>query len=355
MATKKSDRGSAEDSIKILNNDIKCGTFSGIYLFTGNEPFLIHEFAKKLINTLLPDNDTINFSSYRSAVISEEDVANDIITLPFLSNRRVTLVEGSGFLAKASDILEKAILSMPKENILIFIEQDLNKTTRIYKLVSKNGRVLTFSSPSEKDLLIWITRQLYSTTEHSTNEKIIFSIANGVPELLYSMVGSDMTRLYNEAEKIKSYCIDKKEITKSDIYALISPPLQDKIFELCDAIGYHNAQKVIHLYNNLINLQERPEHILYIITRHYMILLQISEFKENSKSSGSSLNFGDIAKCIGIPPFSVANYTKQLSIYSHKQLISIVDRCENISCNYRNGELPAQTLLEQLIVNLLEN
>lgn len=350
---KKADPAVTEASMALVNSQIKEGKFSQIYILTGDERFLIQTYMHRLVNAICPDAlkagaNNMNFSRYQGDNVDVQAIASDIQTLPFLSPQRLTLVEGSGLLGGANEILEKALKSMPEENVVIFVESSVLKTTKLYKTIMEKGSFLEFTKPKEADIQNFIVRSLYSSVNGTTGEKITFQIENGVPELFRSLVGNDLATLQTEAEKVKSYCFEKKTITKEDISQLITKPLEDQIFKMCDAIGTGDGKTVARLYHDLLMMHRTAEDIFPIVERHYMILMQVSA------GLAAHMTSSEIARNVGINPYFLSNYVDQSRLYTNKELVQIADECMAYEYKYKNGMTTAQYALEQLIMKLLE-
>ena len=83
--------------MKSIDEDIKSGEFKNIYLLYGEEVYLKRQYKDKLIKSLTNEGDTMNFSSYEGKDINPKEIIDLAETMPFLAERRVILVENSGF------------------------------------------------------------------------------------------------------------------------------------------------------------------------------------------------------------------------------------------------------------------
>lgn len=342
-------KSKTENPMSVLRQQIQNGTFSPVYIFTGSEDYLTHQFEKDLCQALLPDEDEMNQSVYTGPSSQPESIAADIRTMPFLAEHRVVILRDTGFLKKGSPVLEEVIPLIPTENVLIFCEHDIDKRTRLYKQIRKSGTILTFEAPSEPMLLKWLTGRLSATTDTRTGEKISFALQNSVPSALYTAIGKDMYRLASEAEKLQSYCYERRSITLADVHLLVETRITDKIFDFCDAVGSGKRENAIRLYSELLLLPDaKPERILSMIKRHYNILLQVAEIRKTSPEKS-----GSAASLIGIPSFTLRRYEAQCRFYTPEQLIRIVNACEEAEFQYKSGQTTAKPALERLIINLL--
>lgn len=160
-------------------------------------------------------------------------------------------------------------------------------------------------------------------------------------------VGDDMFQIKNETDKLIAYVGEKEEITKEDIDAITSGEVQDKIFDLVDAIARGNKPAALGYYNDLILLKEPPMHILFLIVRQYRILHIISNMRTLRKPDDA------IAKTAGIPRFAIRKNEQQLRGYGEKTLERCIEECIQIEEDIKTGKIGDQIGVEALICKLL--
>lgn len=97
--------------MRTINEDIESGNLKPVYLLFGEEEYLKKQYKEKLIRVMLPDGDTMNFSRFEGKGILIPKLIDLAETLPFFAERRVILVEESGFFKNASaDLADYMIL-----------------------------------------------------------------------------------------------------------------------------------------------------------------------------------------------------------------------------------------------------
>ena len=83
--------------MRTIDEDIKTGQFKQIYLLYGNEAYLKKQYKDKLKKAMADAEDTMNFSAFEGKDINVKEVIDLAETLPFFAERRVILIENSGF------------------------------------------------------------------------------------------------------------------------------------------------------------------------------------------------------------------------------------------------------------------
>ena len=108
-----------------INADIKSQQLKQVYLIYGDEAFLRRQYTNQLISALGVDESDMNFSVFKGEALDSQGVANTINTVPFLSDKRVTVIYDSGFLNSPNEIMADCIKHIPEASYVIFNESDL--------------------------------------------------------------------------------------------------------------------------------------------------------------------------------------------------------------------------------------
>ena len=133
--------------VKNLQEDIKTGNFRRAYLKI--------QYKEKLIHALNPDDDTMNFTKYEGKGIEVREMIDLCETMPFFADHRVVLVENSGFFKNKCDELADYMKTLPDYLRLVFVEEEVDKRSRMYKAVKNCGRIVEFAKQDEKTLMRW--------------------------------------------------------------------------------------------------------------------------------------------------------------------------------------------------------
>ncbi len=326
------------NGMAVINQHIKQGTYSRVYLLTGSENYLIRQYKDKLLQALIDPTDTMNLAVFKGDDIRGEDIRGAAETLPFFGERRVVLVADSGFFKSGCEVIEDFLPQIPETTVLIFSEMTIDKRSKLYKRVAKEGTVAVFDTPDERTLLTWL-RNLFSEDGISVEEAAYYK--------LLSAAGMDMTALYQEAEKLRCYAIDSGRITAADVDALCVSQAENKIFDMTEALSKRDRKRALSLYEDLLSLREPMMRVLYLITRQYNVLMKV-RFAADTGSASSG-----VASFAKIPPYFVKKYTAIANNYTEKELIACVDRCQQADTNIKTGREKDQLAVELLIMDLL--
>ena len=319
--------------------DISNKDYKQLYLLHGEEAYLKHQYRDKLKEALMDGADTMNYHYFEGKEVVIPALIDLSETIPFFADRRVIVIENSGLFKQGGEQLAE-YLGQPSPTVFfIFVENEIDKRSRLFKTARDTGRVVEFASQDLAVLTKWI-RSL-ATKENKTIS------GDAIAELL-DRTGQDMRNIKSEFEKCVCYCIDRPEITKKDICNVCTVRISNRIFEMVEAISDKQKEKAISLYHDLLELREPPMRILYLITRQFNILLQVREL------SGKGYADDQIAKKIGIPPFFVSKYKRQASRFQIKSLIGALEDCAVLDESIKSGLIADRMGLELLIVNYIK-
>ena len=321
--------------MKSINEDIKNNNYKQAYLLYGEEAYLRKQYKNRLLQGLNPNDDTMNCSFFEGKGINVRGIIDLGETMPFLSERRIIVIEDSGFFKGQSDDLPEYVAEMPEYLHMVFVETEVDKRNRLFKALSKVGRVTEFATQDERRLTQWILGQF-----NKENKKI----TAGDMELLLSKTGNDMSNIKGEIEKLLCYTMDKDVITAEDIENICTTQTSNKIFDMIRAMSERRQQRALELYYDLLALKEPPMRILFLMSRQFNLTLQAKELM----AAGYSQN--DMAKKMGVQSFAVRNYQSFARSYTSSQLVDALEEFVSTEEDVKNGRLNDVIGVELLLI-----
>ncbi len=321
--------------MKTIDNDIKMGQLKNVYLLYGTEDYLKRQYRDKLKHALVEPDDTMNFSAYEGKDINPKELIDLSETLPFFKEKRMILVENSGFFKNSCDDLAEYMSQVPGSTCFVFVEEEVDKRSKLFKAASRAGSAVEFETPKEDMLIRWILGRIQREGK---------KITQSVMQLFLSKTGSDMENIDKELEKLICYTLDKTEIAAADVEAICTGQTENKIFEMIDAISAKNQKKALDLYYDLLALKEAPMRILFLIARQFQNLLLIKSMSAKGYPAVS------IAKTAGMPSFAVQKNLRQAGAFKINQLKEAIEDCGQAEEDVKTGRMADQLAVELLIV-----
>ena len=320
--------------MSIIDEDIKSGKLNHIYLIYGEESFLRKQYKERLKKALAPDDDTMNYSYFEGKDISAGEIIDLAETMPFLSDKRAIIIENSPFFRSEGEKIAEYLNAVPETTYLVFVEETVDKRSKLYKSITKNGCVVEAGGLSEDKIITWILGILKKDNKKITQNTMHY---------LLGKIGTDMENIRSEVEKLSCYCYDREVITNEDIDAVCTTQINNQIFEMLDAMANKRQKTALQLYYNLLALKEPPMRILFLIGRQFNLLLQARMLKQKG--------YGDktIAEKIGVPPFAATKYLNQAGKFKIADLRRAVAECveadEAVKSGNRNDRLSVELLI----------
>ena len=319
--------------MSIIDEDIKSGKLNHIYLICGEESFLRKEYRDRLKKALSPEGDSMNYSYYEGKDISVGEIIDLAETMPFLAERRTIIIENSPFFKGDGEKLAEYLNTVPDTTYFVFVEEKVDKRSKMYNSVKKNGSVVEVVITEDK-LITWILRLLKADNKKITPNTMHY---------LLDKIGTNMETIRQEVEKLICYCYEKEVITEEDIDAVCTTQINNQIFAMLDAMANKRQKAALQLYYNLLALREEPMKILYLIGRQFNLLMQTKMLKQKG--------YGDraIAEKIGVPSFAATKYVTQASKFKLEDLKKAVEECveadEAVKSGIRNDKLSVELLI----------
>lgn len=325
--------------MKTIDADIKAGSFAPVYLLYGEESYLKKQYREKLKKALAAEGDTMNVSCFEGKDIRPEALIDLAETMPFFADRRLILVENSGMFKNACEELAEYMKNIPPSACFVFVEEEVDKRSKMFKRVKAAGRVVEFSRQGEKILTQWILGRVKREQKNITRDAL---------NQFLQATGEDMGNIDRELEKLLCYCMEKEAIETADVQAVCTYQTVNKIFDMVNAVAEKNQKKALSLYYDLLALKEPPMRILFLIARQFQILLQVKELSQK----GYDKKF--IASQVGIPEFAVRRNQSQAGSFTSGKLIEAVAQCVEMEEAVKTGNINDQMAVELLIISCSE-
>jgi DNA polymerase-3 subunit delta len=310
----------------------------------GEEAFLRIYNKKALKDALVSPDDSLNYSYFEGTSTQVGEVVDLVNTMPFMSDHRLVLCENTGWLAGESGLSEDkfkmltdSLTNIGEDVVFAMCEEKVDKRSKLFKFLTKNGSSEEFAKESEETLKRWVAGYL-----GNSGKKITAAAA----EYLLTEVGNDMTLLSLEMEKLIAWCLERNEVTINDIDTVCTHQVNGKIFDMITAISEHRQKEALALYYDLLTLRESPFHIQSLLVRQYNNLLAVRDGLDKNYS------YVMIADKTGIKDWLV----KKMSYIAKKMPLSkieeAIEACAKAEEDIKTGNMADVLAIELLIISL---
>ena len=314
--------------MKGLKEQIQKGQIGKLYLFYGEERFLIQLYEQRIKKALLlPEDEMMNLDVMQSPQ-DPLQVQSSIETLPFMAERRVVIIKESGaFDLKPGKMGELADLlqDIPESATVIWIESNVDKRSKFYKAVQKYGYVVEFKRLGENELLTWIGQEV---------KRKGVQLDRNTASYFLSLTGNDMVRIQMELEKLTSYAKERGIISREDVDSIVSVTIENSIFKLTDHLGNQQPAAAYRIYRQLLEDNEPVQRIFFMMIRQFRLLYKASLMQGADRNA--------VAKELGVPSFAAGNYQNQARRFGEKRLKELLNKLLDLDTATKTGELDAE-------------
>ena len=319
--------------MQTINEDIKSGQYKKVYLLYGEESFLKQSYKKKLKEAVAGD-DTMNYNYFGGKGLDVNELISLSDTMPFFSDKRLIIIENSGFFKTSSEALADYLPMIPDTTCIVFVEDAVDKRNRLFKKVKELGHAAEMKRQDSAQLARWA-----GTILAQNGRKITGSTMN----LFLERTGDDMENIRMELEKLISYTMGSDVVTTEDMEAVTTVQVTNKIFDMVNAIVTRKTRLAMDLYEDLLTLKEPPMRILFLIARQFNQLLLVKEMTAKGTDRGT------IASKLKIPPFVAGKVSAQAGAFTREQILSYVKGCVEAEEAVKTGKMNDRMAVELLI------
>ena len=321
--------------MKSLNEDLKTGKFKQVYLLFGEEGYLKRQYKDRLSKAMLPEGDTMNLAYFEGKNTDVKAVIDLSETLPFFAERRLIVFENTGFFKSAGAELADYIKEMPETTFYVFVEEEVDKRSKLYKAVKAKGYIAELSVQDESTLKRWVHGLLAKEGKKMSDQDVTY---------LLNKVGTDMENILREIEKLICYAYERDVLTREDVDAICVTQITNQIFDMVNAVADKNQRKALDLYYDLLALKEPAMRILYLMIRQYRILFQVNLLMRRGYGKK------EIASKAGLHPFAAGKYMEQAKRFDARTLRLVMEEGAEIEQSVKTGLLSDTLAVELFIV-----
>lgn len=318
--------------------DIESGKFERIYLLYGDESYLLKAYKDKLKNAIIPEQESLNLAYFDNVQDNIDKIRDFADTMPFFGDRRLIIIDKASAFKKDSGLADY-VPDIPETSTIIIVDDEVDKRSRLYKAIQKNGAVMELKKLSYDDLKVFIVSRLKRAGKGITEKDC---------EYFIDCVGDDLYTIVNEADKCIACAGDGNAVDRKIINEICSMQIENKIFDMVDAILKRNRNLVFNIYGDLKALRENSFAIMAVIRRNYNQMLQVRELSDR----GCSVQ--EIAQRSKTADWLVKKQLQKVKGYGAERLKSAIEVIVNTEYDIKTGNLAEETGIEIMLAKLLE-
>jgi DNA polymerase-3 subunit delta len=333
-----------------FKNSLKNASFKGIYLFTGEEDYLVRYYLKELRDRISPDE---AFAVFNNPVFDGEEVdfsaiAEAIKAPPMMSDYKLiewrhadlsSLNEGE------MDALD-ALVELCEEyeySILAFTTCDegfdfgtTKKPSAFIKRFDKKINILRFEKSTENQLYAWLKK-------HFEAEGVTVGL-DTVKALVFRS-GRSMDVLAGEVSKLSALALSrgKTVVTPDDVSEVASSTPECDTFALSNAILERNKAKAYLALEEMKLRRVDPTVIMGMVARTFDDLTTVAHLLDEGLGTSA------INELLKMNEYKLKMYMTATKKYSAERLTEIISSLAEADASSKYGGVTGYTAVELFI------
>lgn len=291
-----------------LIRNIRQNSISPLYLFFGDEEFLIQEAVDLIVSkTVDLASRDFNFTTVYCKGTTGAEIVNLCQTLPFMAERRLVIARDIDTLKSADIELLLSYLHSPSPStcLVMIASQPRYEKKSIIDAVEANGVVARFYALLDREIISWI--------ENWARQRG-FSVQRDAAQYVWQTLGNDLQIINNELEKVALTLKNSKTITYDDVKSIIGDFREYTSFDLADAVGKKNIEKAFTVLTRLLQEGEQPVGLLASLAWNFRRLMRAKDMEAEGAESG------EIMKKLRVIFHQTRSFQEQMRNYSIAEL-----------------------------------
>jgi len=331
------------DEVKQIVADIRNGNIKPIYFLFGEEPYYIDKISQFIEKNVLTEEE----KGFNQMVLyGKEAGINEIVgnakRYPMMAERQVVIVKEAQELSRTIEqLVDYAENPQPTTVLVICYKyKKLDKRKKLYKSVSKHGVLFESKKLYENQVSEWLRKVLHGKG---------YSISHKAAIVLVEYLGTDLSRISKELDKLTLVLPKESQITPADIEEHIGISKDYNNFELKKAIGERNVLKAARIVNYFAQNPKDNPFVLTVSLLHnfFSQLLQYHGLNDHSPKN--------VASALRVNPYFVGEYQIAAKNYPMKKVSSIVSHLREMDLKGKGvgaTAIPQSDLLKELMAKI---
>lgn len=331
-----------DEVVKIVN-DIKGGNIKPIYFLMGEEPYYIDKLSEYIEQNVLSEEEKgFNQTVLYGRDVSIEDIVSTAKRYPMMADRQVVIVKEAQDLSRTIDKIESYVTNPMGTTVLVFCYKykTLDKRKKVTKLLAQNGIVYESKKLYENQVGDWIKRVLAGKK---------YTIDPKANAMLVEFLGTDLSKINNELEKLQIILPQGTTITPQHIEENIGFSKDYNVFELRKAIGERNQLKA---YKIAENFAHNPKEYPLVMTTGLVFGFFVQLLKYHGLKDKNPKN---VASAIGVNPYFLKEYDLAIKNYPMRKVSQIVGALRDVDVKSKGvgaNALPQSDLLKEMLYKI---
>ena len=288
----------AGSGFQLLKQALKNKDLGRLYMFHGEETFLLHHYLEQMKKQLLDElTESFNYHRLNNETFDLRSFADAVENLPMMAeNTFVQVDDVDPFKMNEADRtkMTEILSDIPDYCTVVFTFETVSwkpdkRLKKLWEAIETNAEIVEFAKQDQKDLIAWVTRHFAAHKKQ---------IDSNLCAYLIDITGGTMTALSGEIDKICAYS-GADHIKKTDIDAVTEPVLDAVVFQMTELLSAGRYAEALLKLQQLLKMQEEPIKILGAVGGHFRRISTARTLLDSGR------NASDLQKlCAPMPDFA---------------------------------------------------
>lgn len=313
-----------------------------IFLY-GEDAYRSREHLKKMMARFKTERDPqgLNVDVIDCAKLSGEEILARACAVPFLAERRMSVLEGavSRTSKEAQQYLAQRLQQeLPASNVLVFYEsQGEFKKNPLFEALKKEKYAQEFAPLNGVKREQWVG-------ELGKAQGIVFAPGAAARIARETDDGWQTAHVVHQAASLARGRASA-EVGMGDVDPFLERRLDDDIFALVDAMGNRNKKKALELLQAQWASGANDHYLFSMLARQFRLVGSVMAAKESMPSASS----GELAQQLKLHPFVVKKTLGLLPRYTQAGVAQLYEKLVGMDEAAKTGKADMATLLTTFV------
>ena len=318
-----------------------------LYIFHGDETFLLHYYLNKLHGILMDElTESFNYHRFNNENFELGALIAAVENLPMMAEHTMVRVDDIDLFKLSEDQrgkLVELLSDIPEYCTLVFTYETVTwhpdkRLKKLWDAIDKNGSIVEFPKQEPRELIPWITRHFAEKGKQISRELCSY---------LIDITDGTMTSLSGEIQKIAAYSA-AEHIVRADIDAVTEPVLDAVVFQMTDLLAQGRYDGALLKLQQLLKMQQEPLSTLGAVGNHFRRISAARILMDNGKTASELMKLCSMSSYPAQKTMDAARRFRPKFCGKASELVLETDR--KLKTSYDD---PAR-LLELLILQLAQ-
>lgn len=337
----------AQPTFKDIRQQLRAGTPAPIYVVHGEEAYYIDELVKDFEALVPGDEKDFNLYILYGSQVTPDVVVDACLRYPMMAERQVVIVKEMQAVGRKADFLNALVEYAKRPNpqtVLVIVGRGATLTGAPFMNAVKSSKGVIFNSAK-----LWESQIGPKLEELAAASGL--SIEAKAKAMIIDHVGTDLSRIMNEVDKLTLVLPKGASITPQVVEKLIGVSKDYNNFELVDAIAARDSAKCFRIVEYFRkNPKPNPAIVTGATLFNFFVKMLLAYYAPEKSEHG-------IAGAIGSRPGSadVRRVISAMRMYNARQVINAITACRRFDVRAKGvgSRLNEYDLLRELIFVIL--